>query len=147
MKRSVKLVLWSVGALFVLLLLAPAVLSATPAEPRYLCAQCHVMAHQYQTFAASKHHGKITCSDCHVEPGVSGLAAKYTDGARHAFAALGGAKAEDIRITSHALETALANCIRCHADSEHASQPDSKYCISCHAEESHGVLDGAAPAK
>jgi len=137
--RSGKLGLWSAGILFVLLLAAPAVLSATPAEPKYLCAQCHAMERQYETFTASKHNGVITCSDCHVEPGLVGLAGKYTDGARHAVATLGGVKPEDIRITSHALETALANCIRCHADSEHAAAPESKYCISCHADEAHGV--------
>lgn len=139
MKRSGKFIWWVIFAFFALLLATPAVLSATPAEPAYLCAQCHAMEHQYQTFVASKHNGEITCSDCHVQPGLAGLVAKYTDGARHAFATLGGVKAEDIRITSHALETALANCTRCHADSEHATQPESKYCISCHAEESHGV--------
>lgn len=141
MKRFGKPILWSVGLLFALLLAAPAVLSATPAEPRYLCAQCHTMERQYETFMVSAHAGEITCSDCHVQPGVAGLITKYTDGARHAFATLRGVKAEDIRITSHGLETALANCASCHADSEHASQPESKYCISCHAEESHGVGD------
>ncbi|MDF2629012.1 MAG: nitrate reductase component, cytochrome C-type protein [Symbiobacteriaceae bacterium] len=142
MKRSGRIVLWVLGALFVLLLAAPVVMAATSTEAKYLCAQCHTMEHQYQTFAASKHAGVISCSDCHVPPGAAGLFTKYTDGARHLFATVGGVKAEDIRISAHGLETALANCINCHADSEHAQQPDSKYCMSCHAEESHGAFDG-----
>ncbi|HWI52124.1 MAG TPA: NapC/NirT family cytochrome c [Symbiobacteriaceae bacterium] len=140
MKRPVKLTLWFVGALFALLLVAPPILSATPAEPRYLCAQCHTMDHQYQSFTASKHHGEITCSDCHVPHGISGLATKYSDGARHIFATLAGTEAEAIRITPHALQTVLANCASCHTDVAHATQPESKYCITCHAEEAHGVL-------
>lgn len=141
MKRSVKISLWFVGALFALLLIAPPILSATPAEPKYLCAQCHTMDHQYQTFTASKHSDKITCSDCHVPHGfATGLATKYSDGARHVFATLGGTKAEEIRITSDALETVLANCASCHTSTEHATRPESKYCITCHADEAHGVL-------
>jgi cytochrome c nitrite reductase small subunit len=140
LKRSIKITLWSICALFALVLIAPPILSATPAESKYLCAQCHTMDHQYQTFTESNHAGEITCSDCHVPQGlVSGLATKYTDGARHVLATLEGTKAEDIRITNHALETVLANCASCHTSTDHAKQPESKYCITCHAGEAHGV--------
>ena len=146
MKRPVKITLWFVCALFAILLVSPPILSATPAEPKYLCAQCHVMDAQYQSFTASKHNGEITCSDCHIPNGlVTGLTTKYTDGARHVFATLRGTKAEDIRITSHSLETVLDNCTRCHTDVPHAVQAESRYCITCHAEEAHGML--AAPEK
>jgi len=139
LRRPVKVTLWFVCAFFAVVLAAPSILSATPAEPKYLCAQCHVMDAQYQTFTASKHNAVITCSDCHIPDGfAAGLATKYTDGARHVVATLRGTKAEDIRITSHSLETVLDNCVRCHTDVEHATQADSRYCMSCHAEESHG---------
>ncbi|HWI65251.1 MAG TPA: NapC/NirT family cytochrome c [Symbiobacteriaceae bacterium] len=146
MKRPVKFTLWFIGALFALMLVAPPILSATPAEPKYMCAQCHTMTAQYETYTASKHSGEITCSECHVPNGfVSGLATKYTDGARHVFATLKGTKAEEIRITSHSLETVLDNCARCHTDVEHATQKESRYCITCHADEAHGML--AEPEK
>lgn len=146
MKRPVKITLWFVCALFAVLLVAPPILSATPAEPKYLCAQCHAMSAQYESFTASKHNGEITCSDCHIPGGfVTGLTTKYTSGARHVFATLRGTNPDDIRITPHSLETVLDNCARCHTDVTHATQPESRYCITCHAEEAHGML--AAPEK
>lgn len=144
MKKPVKYLLWLLGALFGLVLAAPPILSATPAEPRYICAQCHTMQAQYESFTASKHNGQISCSDCHAPDGlVAGLVTKYSAGAKHLVATVAGTKAEEIRITSHSLETVMDNCARCHADVEHATLPESRYCISCHAEEAHAVEAGS----
>lgn len=138
MKRSFKTALWSLGALLLLVVIAPPILSATPAEPKYLCGACHAMAPWHESYLANTHAGQISCSDCHVRHGIQGLVTKYSDGAGHLLAQLRGARPEDIRISEHGLEAVLDNCIACHADSEHATNPDARYCISCHADQPHG---------
>jgi cytochrome c nitrite reductase small subunit len=140
-KRFVKIALWSAGALLLALLLTPPILSATPAEPKYLCASCHTMAPWYDSYRVSAHGGAVTCSDCHSRHGLAGLAQKYTDGARHVLAELAGVRPEAIRLSPDGLDTVMANCASCHATVEHARDPGAAYCISCHADEPHGTLD------
>lgn len=140
MKRSMKLALWCAGIVFAILLITPSILSATPAEPRYLCAQCHAMDAEYHSYLNSSHAGQVTCSSCHVPHDnlVAGLTAKYTDGAKHLLATARGVNPDEIRISEHGLDVVMANCASCHRDVEHATQPDARYCITCHAEEPHG---------
>jgi cytochrome c nitrite reductase small subunit len=138
LKRSVKVGFWSIGALLLVVAATPPILSATPAEPAYLCASCHTMEPWHESYLADSHGGAITCSACHTPHGLKGLAFKYGDGARHVVAQVLGAKPEEIRISSQGLEIVLNNCASCHTDSAHAQQPDVKYCINCHAEIPHG---------
>jgi cytochrome c nitrite reductase small subunit len=125
------------GALLLLVLAAPPILSATPAEPN-LCGACHAMAPWHDSYLTNKHAGQITCSDCHTPPGLRGLLTKYGDGSRHLLAQAAGVNPEEIRISERGMEVVLDNCITCHAATEHAANPDSRYCISCHADQPHG---------
>ncbi|MGE5673530.1 MAG: NapC/NirT family cytochrome c [Mycobacterium leprae] len=127
------------GALAAALLFGPGVLSASGVEPAF-CATCHVMNGPVTTYrdSYSLHSGEVTCSDCHLPRGVSGLTAKYTTGLRHLMVTLQGNSPSTPALTDDGRQLVLGNCVGCHADNSAMTEHGPDSCLDCHADDPHG---------
>lgn len=110
-----------------------------------VCANCHVMNHQYNSWIKSGHHHVATCNDCHMPSGtVEKLIAKARNGWNHSLAFTLENFEHPILITPRNRAILQENCVRCHislvtdailipSGGSHQAQS----CIHCHREVGH----------
>jgi cytochrome c nitrite reductase small subunit len=107
------------------------------------CANCHVMAEQYEGWQRSSHHAVAVCNDCHAP---RALVAKYVTKGRngfwHSFYFTTGGFPDPIQITPRNAAITEAACRTCHqvvVDAiDHADRAaDRLGCVNCHRSVGH----------
>jgi cytochrome c nitrite reductase small subunit len=122
-----------------------------------VCANCHIMNDQFDSWRKGPHHASATCNDCHVPPHFP---AKYVAKARNGYHhSMGftlqpsrpdspGAKLafpEPIQIKANNSQILQDNCLRCHGDFVHDIVRGSTWadgairCVQCHRAVGHGA--------
>jgi cytochrome c nitrite reductase small subunit len=114
-------------------------LSADPA----VCANCHIMQPQYDSWQKASHHTVATCADCHLPPEFPGkYFAKAENGWNHSKAFTLQDFPEPIVITKKNADILHENCLRCHADlindQATTSTEGAPRCVRCHVSVGHG---------
>jgi cytochrome c nitrite reductase small subunit len=106
------------------------------------CANCHVMADEYDGWTKSSHHAVAVCNDCHTP---HGLGPKYLtkglNGFWHSYAFTLGGFPDPIQITDRNHRVTEGACRKCHAeitDNIQGTQPeDTLSCVRCHRDVGH----------
>ena len=109
------------------------------------CANCHVMAGQYDGWLKSSHRSAAVCNDCHTPAGFFGkYATKARNGFWHSYYFTTGGFEDQIRITTRSREITEGACRKCHSEitsaiDAHAEQTGKEQisCIRCHKEVGH----------
>lgn len=110
------------------------------------CVNCHVMNHQYNSWANSGHHHVATCNDCHLpKHGVQKYIAKARNGWNHSVAFTLENFPEPIRVGRANSAILQQNCVRCHKELVHdsilkaagGSAQEAQSCIHCHRNVGH----------
>lgn len=116
-----------------------------------VCANCHIMRAQYDSWQKSSHHHVAVCNDCHLPRGVVGqVVAKVLNGWNHSKAYTLQDFAEPIAIKPFNSDILQENCLACHRalvqDAVMARGPAQEAsCVHCHQYAGHGeraVLGG-----
>jgi cytochrome c nitrite reductase small subunit len=119
-------------------------------EPE-VCANCHIMQPQFDSWQKSSHHAVARCVDCHLPADFVGkYVAKAENGWHHSKGFTMQDFHEPIVIKSKNAGILQENCERCHADLVHdqiatrdASKPgESLECVHCHDRVGHGDTFG-----
>lgn len=117
-------------------------------EPE-VCANCHIMHPQYDSWLKSGHHGVARCVDCHLPTSFfAKYYAKADNGYRHARGFTLQNFHEPIMITPKNSRILQERCISCHGDFVHellagaTTDPDSITCVHCHIRVGHGEKMG-----
>jgi cytochrome c nitrite reductase small subunit len=117
-------------------------------EPR-VCANCHIMRPQLDSWQKSSHHKAALCVDCHLPHDFIGkYIAKADNGRRHSTGFTFQNFHEPITITEKDSRILQKNCVRCHEpmvqDLVMVGQPDSNTinCVRCHEGVGHGERVG-----
>lgn len=119
---------------------APSYLSA---EPK-VCANCHIMQAQYDSWQKSSHHHVAVCSDCHLPHDFVGkYVVKAINGFNHAAACTLQNFAEPIVIKPFNGAIVQAACMYCHcplvSDATMArGSSEETSCVHCHQSAGHG---------
>lgn len=110
-----------------------------------VCASCHIMNSQLDSWQKSSHHATATCVDCHLPADFVGkYAAKALNGYHHSKAFTLQDFHEPIMITERNAEILQENCLRCHGELLHdstlagAQGDDALRCVHCHRSVGHG---------
>jgi cytochrome c nitrite reductase small subunit len=104
------------------------------------CANCHVMAEQFDGWSRGSHRSVAVCNDCHTPASTIG---KYTTKARngfwHSFYFTVGGFPDPIQMTPHNRAITEASCVKCHATitSSITHGPGAVSCARCHASVGH----------
>jgi cytochrome c nitrite reductase small subunit len=122
-------------------------LSYMSSDPK-VCANCHIMRAQYDSWQKSSHHHVAVCNDCHLprDP-VRQYVAKALNGFNHSKAYTLQNFAEPIAIKPFNADIVQANCLACHRplvqDAVMARGPSEEAsCVHCHAYAGHGERAG-----
>ena len=125
-------------------------------DPR-VCANCHIMNDQFDSWRKGPHHATATCNDCHVPPHFpEKYVAKALNGYHHSVGFTlqpsrpdaPGAKLafrEPIQIKATNGQILQDNCLRCHGDFVHeivrgsTRAADATRCVQCHRSVGHGA--------
>lgn len=117
-------------------------------EPR-VCANCHIMNLQYDSWQKSGHHHTATCSDCHLPSNfLFKYIAKAENGYRHSKGFTFQNFHEPIMINNKNSKILQDNCLRCHKDLFEFPNPMGKdalrelKCVHCHSSVGHGPRTG-----
>jgi cytochrome c nitrite reductase small subunit len=119
-------------------------------EPE-VCANCHIMQSQYESWQRSSHHAVAGCVDCHLPQDFVGkYIAKAENGYHHGKGFTFQDFHEPIIIKPKNARILQENCERCHADLVHdqlgtrdADRPgDALTCTHCHDRVGHGDTTG-----
>lgn len=119
-------------------------------EPE-VCANCHIMQPQLDSWQHSSHHSVAKCVDCHLPHDFVGkYVAKAVNGYHHSAGFTLQNFAEPIIIKERNAAILQANCERCHADLVHdqlatrdpAKPGDTLQCTHCHDRVGHGDTTG-----
>ncbi|MHB8171407.1 MAG: cytochrome c3 family protein [Thermincolia bacterium] len=118
------------------------------------CAKCHVMTPEYQTWAATS-HSNISCTDCHIEPGLGNLVAAKAAAMKELYRYVTDTYPRPLKM-KHPIDNKV--CEQCHSIKNrnfttsgdiiipHTTHLESKkakvYCVSCHAGVAHGKISG-----
>lgn len=122
-------------------------LSYLSSEPK-VCANCHIMQAQYDSWQKSSHHHVAVCNDCHLPRGfVAQYYTKARNGFNHAKAYTLQDFDEPITIKPFNADIVQANCLACHRSLVHdavmARGPAQEAsCVHCHASAGHGERAG-----
>jgi cytochrome c nitrite reductase small subunit len=116
-------------------------LSYASDDPR-ACANCHVMAEQFEGWQKGPHHAVATCNDCHVPHDFVGKwLSKARNGFHHSRAFTFQDFHEPIQITPRNAAALQAGCLHCHGDFVreigHAAGGEAS-CVACHRGVGHG---------
>lgn len=116
-------------------------------EDPAVCANCHIMWPQYDSWQKASHHTVATCVDCHLpEDFVGKYVAKAENGWNHSKAFTLQDFHEPIVITPKNSDILHRNCLRCHADLVHAQAGAvdgvTPRCVRCHDSVGHGESVG-----
>lgn len=110
------------------------------------CANCHIMARQYDGWAKASHHGVAVCVDCHLPHSFfAKYLAKAENGWRHSEEFTAQTFAEPIAIKPRGREILQANCVGCHGALTHEIDENPRGqldCVHCHASVGHGERAG-----
>ncbi len=117
-------------------------------DPR-VCANCHIMRPQFDSWQKSSHHKAARCVDCHLPSGFIGkYIAKADNGQRHSRGFTFQNFHEPIMITEKNGNILQENCIRCHEPMVQnlamVGKIDTKTvsCVHCHQSTGHGERTG-----
>ncbi len=117
-------------------------LSTDPA----VCANCHIMQSQYDSWQKSSHHTVAVCADCHLPAhGIKKYVAKAMHGWNHSKGFTLQDFPEPIRVSEATVHDLQDNCLRCHGDLVHAQsggRDGAPSCRHCHADVGHGPRAG-----
>ena len=122
-------------------------LSYMSSEPK-VCANCHIMRAQYDSWQKSSHHHVAVCNDCHLPRNLVGqYVAKALNGFNHAKAYTLQNFAEPIAIKPFNSAIVQENCLACHRalvqDAVMARGPaEEASCVHCHQTAGHGERAG-----
>lgn len=114
-----------------------------------VCANCHIMHPQYDSWLKSGHHGVAGCVDCHLP---SNFFAKYYAKAENGYFHAKGFTFQDfhepIMIKPRNSRILQDNCLSCHGEfvmelvAGATTDPDSITCVQCHAGVGHSERAG-----
>jgi cytochrome c nitrite reductase small subunit len=131
-------------------------LSYLSSDPK-VCANCHIMNDQLDSWRKGPHHASATCNDCHIPASFFGKYwAKARNGYHHSKGFTLQPSAPDepgarltfeepIRIKAFNSQVLQDNCLRCHGDFVHAVVRGSTWadgairCVQCHRAVGHGA--------
>jgi hypothetical protein len=83
-------------------------------ETADFCGRCHTMGPELQAHAAGP-HARVTCGECHVEPGVEGWIKSKINGSRQLAEIVLGTYPQPIPPPEHgALPSVEDTCLHCH---------------------------------
>ena len=139
----VGIVVGSVGYTFVY----AGALSYMSSDPK-VCANCHIMRAEYDSWQKSSHHHVAVCNDCHLPRDVvRQYVAKALNGFNHSKAYTLQDFAEPIAIKPFNAQIVQDNCLACHRplvqDAVMARGPaEEASCVHCHAGAGHGERAG-----
>jgi cytochrome c nitrite reductase small subunit len=114
-----------------------------------VCANCHIMQPQYDSWQKASHHTVATCVDCHLPHGfIRKYLSKAENGYHHSKAFTLQNFAEPIMIKPKSAAILQKNCLDCHGALVHqqvvlsddgAVEPQ---CTHCHSSVGHGEAVG-----
>ena len=113
-----------------------------------VCANCHIMNAQYDSWQKSSHHAAAGCVDCHLPRDFVGKwTAKALNGWHHSKAFTLQDFAEPIRIKPGNAQILQDNCLACHGALVHEAaaetgRGDEFTCVHCHQSVGHGDTAG-----
>lgn len=114
-----------------------------------VCANCHIMQSQYESWQKSSHHAVAKCVDCHLPHDFVGkYVAKAANGWHHSKGFTLQDFHEPIRIKPRNAAILQRNCLACHGEIAHGliegvnGEPDDVTCVHCHAGVGHGETTG-----
>jgi cytochrome c nitrite reductase small subunit len=122
-------------------------LSYMSSDPK-VCANCHIMRAEYDSWQKSSHHHVAVCNDCHLPRDVvRQYVAKALNGFNHSKAYTLQNFAEPIAIKPFNAQIVQDNCLACHRplvqDAVMARGPaEEASCVHCHAGAGHGERAG-----
>jgi cytochrome c nitrite reductase small subunit len=123
-------------------------LSYMSSDPE-VCANCHIMQPQYDSWQKSSHHAVAGCVDCHLPHGFVGkYLAKGENGWHHSKAFTLQDFHEPILMTEKNARILQDACVDCHADAIHEmvlgvnGRPEEVRCVHCHVTVGHGDTTG-----
>lgn len=122
-------------------------LSYMSSDPK-VCANCHIMQAQYDSWQKSSHHHVAVCNDCHLPRDFIGkYVAKALNGFNHSKAYTLQNFAEPIAIKPFNSRIVQENCLACHRalvqDAVMARGPaEEASCVHCHQSAGHGERAG-----
>lgn len=109
-----------------------------------VCANCHMMRAEYDSWQKSSHHHVAVCNDCHLpRQFVAAYFMKALNGFNHAKAYTLQGFAEPITIKPLDARIVQDNCLACHRalvqDAAMArGREEELSCVHCHASAGHG---------
>jgi cytochrome c nitrite reductase small subunit len=118
-------------------------LSYMSSDPK-VCANCHIMQAQYDSWQKSSHHHVAICNDCHLPRTFVGkYMAKALNGFNHSKAYTLQDFAEPIAIKPFNADIVQENCLACHRalvqDAAMARGTSEEVsCVHCHQSAGHG---------
>lgn len=116
-------------------------------EPK-VCANCHIMQAQYDSWQKSSHHHVAVCNDCHLPHTLVGkYLAKAVNGFKHSAAYTLQNFAEPIAIKPFNAQIVQDACLACHRplvqDAAMArGSSEELSCVHCHRSAGHGERAG-----
>jgi cytochrome c nitrite reductase small subunit len=113
-----------------------------------VCANCHIMRSEYDSWQKSSHHHVAICNDCHLPRDFLGkYLAKALNGFNHSKAYTLQNFDEPIAIKPFNSAIVQENCLACHRalvqDAVMARGPAQEAsCVHCHSSAGHGERAG-----
>ena len=113
-----------------------------------VCANCHIMNSQYDSWQKSSHHAAAGCVDCHLPHDFIGKwTAKAVNGYHHSKGFTLQDFDEPIRIKPGNSRILQDNCLACHGALVHdaaaeTGRGDEFTCVHCHQSVGHGERAG-----
>jgi len=109
-----------------------------------VCANCHIMQPQYDSWQKSSHHAVAGCVDCHLPHDFVGkYVAKAINGYHHSAAFTLQNFAEPIVIKAENSRILQESCLNCHGELVHQAlvapaRSEQVRCVHCHLTVGHG---------
>ena len=118
-------------------------------EDPKVCANCHIMQPQYDSWQKASHHTVATCVDCHLPHGFfSKYFQKAATGYHDAVAFTLQNFHEPIMISEKGSRILQGGCLHCHGALVHeqviraSKESDEVRCVHCHRSVGHGATTG-----
>ncbi len=114
-----------------------------------VCANCHIMRPEYDSWQKASHHNVATCVQCHLPHDlVRKYLSKAENGYHHSRAFTFQDFHEPIMIKEKSARILQENCLHCHAALVHrqtAGETEASAevrCVHCHSSVGHGAATG-----
>ncbi|PKM82045.1 MAG: hypothetical protein CVU89_06815 [Firmicutes bacterium HGW-Firmicutes-14] len=138
-----------ITVLFCFVCLVPLNITTRVIMPSKVCAGCHMMKPEYNTWRVSSHSG-VSCVSCHIAPGPWGVLKGYADGVKNIYSMAVGNYVSPITMLT---PTSDAACERCHDVREQKKSKSGSLvvahelhkkikvpCFKCHRGIAHGRI-------